>query len=135
MGSCIQTEADIETLSDVAVSSTFVCCTCCFSWHIASLSVHLFKFLFEWARVFWILPAINLHLQIIIMFNECSLQGPFFFPIHFSLIGAFKFLFQGVTAVLNFQSGIEAENWGINSTSINESCQRSNILLINYPIR
>ncbi|XP_041004986.1 phosphoglucan phosphatase LSF1, chloroplastic isoform X2 [Juglans microcarpa x Juglans regia] len=41
----------------------------------------------------------------------------------------------GVTAVLNFQSGIEAENWGINSTSINESCQRSNILLINYPIR
>ncbi|XP_059451551.1 phosphoglucan phosphatase LSF1, chloroplastic isoform X4 [Corylus avellana] len=41
----------------------------------------------------------------------------------------------GVTAVLNFQSGIEAENWGINSKSINESCQRSNILMINYPIR
>ncbi|XP_050271235.1 phosphoglucan phosphatase LSF1, chloroplastic isoform X1 [Quercus robur] len=41
----------------------------------------------------------------------------------------------GVTAVLNFQSGVEAENWGINSKSINESCQRSNILMINYPIR
>ncbi|XP_030953953.1 phosphoglucan phosphatase LSF1, chloroplastic isoform X3 [Quercus lobata] len=41
----------------------------------------------------------------------------------------------GVTAVLNFQSGVEAENWGINSNSINESCQRSNILMINYPIR
>ncbi|XP_062151376.1 phosphoglucan phosphatase LSF1, chloroplastic isoform X2 [Alnus glutinosa] len=41
----------------------------------------------------------------------------------------------GVTAVLNFQSGIEAENWGINSNSINESCQRFNILMINYPIR
>ncbi|XP_065623683.1 phosphoglucan phosphatase LSF1, chloroplastic-like [Quercus suber] len=41
----------------------------------------------------------------------------------------------GVTAVLNFQSRVEAENWGINSNSINESCQRSNILMINYPIR
>ncbi|KAL7232560.1 hypothetical protein ACSBR2_010547 [Camellia fascicularis] len=41
----------------------------------------------------------------------------------------------GVTAVLNFQSGIEAENWGINSKSINESCQGFNILMINYPIR
>ncbi|RAL40909.1 hypothetical protein DM860_008607 [Cuscuta australis] len=41
----------------------------------------------------------------------------------------------GVTAVLNFQSGIEAENWGINSKEINESCQRFNILTINYPIR
>ncbi|CAK7328062.1 unnamed protein product [Dovyalis caffra] len=41
----------------------------------------------------------------------------------------------GVTAVLNFQSGIEAENWGINSNLINESCQRFNILMINYPIR
>ncbi|KAG2714534.1 hypothetical protein I3760_03G031900 [Carya illinoinensis] len=41
----------------------------------------------------------------------------------------------GVTAVLNFQSGTEAENWGINSMSINESCQKSNILLISYPIR
>ncbi|GKV07711.1 hypothetical protein SLEP1_g19447 [Rubroshorea leprosula] len=41
----------------------------------------------------------------------------------------------GITAVLNFQSGIEAENWGINPNLINESCQRSNILMINYPIR
>ncbi|KAK4603672.1 hypothetical protein RGQ29_012260 [Quercus rubra] len=41
----------------------------------------------------------------------------------------------GVTAVLNFQSGVETENWGINSNSINQSCQRSNILMINYPIR
>ncbi|KAF7130726.1 hypothetical protein RHSIM_Rhsim10G0021100 [Rhododendron simsii] len=41
----------------------------------------------------------------------------------------------GVTAVLNFQSGIEAENWGINSKSINEPCQGFNILMINYPIR
>ncbi|GAV83635.1 DSPc domain-containing protein [Cephalotus follicularis] len=41
----------------------------------------------------------------------------------------------GVTAVLNFQSGIEAENWGINSELINDSCQRYNILMINYPIR
>ncbi|RZB46724.1 Phosphoglucan phosphatase LSF1, chloroplastic [Glycine soja] len=42
---------------------------------------------------------------------------------------------EGVTAVLNFQSGTEAENWGINAKSINESCQRKNILMINYPIR
>ncbi|GLT33258.1 hypothetical protein SLA2020_078620 [Shorea laevis] len=42
---------------------------------------------------------------------------------------------RGITAVLNFQSGIEAENWGINPNLINESCQRSNILMINYPIR
>lgn len=41
----------------------------------------------------------------------------------------------GITAVLNFQSLIEAENWGINSNSIKECCQRSNILMINYPIR
>ncbi|KAK6280574.1 hypothetical protein POUND7_020841 [Theobroma cacao] len=41
----------------------------------------------------------------------------------------------GITAVLNFQSGIEAENWGINSNSINESCQRLNILKINDPIK
>lgn len=41
----------------------------------------------------------------------------------------------GITAILNFQSGIEAENWGINSRSINESCQKFNILMINYPIR
>ncbi|THG18383.1 hypothetical protein TEA_015458 [Camellia sinensis var. sinensis] len=50
-----------------------------------------------------------------------------------SLVG--ECLPQGVTAVLNFQSGIEAENWGINSKSINESCQGFNILMINYPIR
>lgn len=42
---------------------------------------------------------------------------------------------EGVTAVLNFQSGTEAENWGINVKSINDSCQRNNILMINYPIR
>ncbi|GER29488.1 hypothetical protein STAS_05349 [Striga asiatica] len=41
----------------------------------------------------------------------------------------------GVTAVLNFQSTIEAANWGIDSNSINESCQKFNILMINYPIR
>ncbi|KAG5570906.1 hypothetical protein H5410_060672 [Solanum commersonii] len=41
----------------------------------------------------------------------------------------------GITAVVNFQSGIEAENWGINANIINESCQRFNILMINYPIR
>ncbi|KAK4488499.1 hypothetical protein RD792_004263, partial [Penstemon davidsonii] len=41
----------------------------------------------------------------------------------------------GVTAVLNFQSNIEAANWGINSESINEACQKFNILMINYPIR
>ncbi|MCH95347.1 phosphoglucan phosphatase LSF1 chloroplastic-like, partial [Trifolium medium] len=41
----------------------------------------------------------------------------------------------GVTAVLNFQSGTEAENWGINVKSINDACQRNNILIINYPIR
>lgn len=42
---------------------------------------------------------------------------------------------EGVTAVLNFQSGTEAENWGINVKSINDYCQRNNILIINYPIR
>ncbi|KAH6781322.1 hypothetical protein C2S51_006615, partial [Perilla frutescens var. frutescens] len=41
----------------------------------------------------------------------------------------------GVTAVLNFQSTTEAANWGIDSNLINESCQNSNILMINYPIR
>lgn len=41
----------------------------------------------------------------------------------------------GVTDVLNFQSMAEAANWGIDSNSINESCQNSNILMINYPIR
>ncbi|KAJ7974574.1 Phosphoglucan phosphatase [Quillaja saponaria] len=41
----------------------------------------------------------------------------------------------GVTAVLNLQGGTEAENWGINVKSINESCQRNNILMINYPLR
>ncbi|XP_050223377.1 phosphoglucan phosphatase LSF1, chloroplastic isoform X2 [Mercurialis annua] len=41
----------------------------------------------------------------------------------------------GVTAIVNFQSVTEAENWGINFNTINESCQRSNILMINYPIR
>ncbi|OUZ99270.1 Dual specificity phosphatase [Macleaya cordata] len=41
----------------------------------------------------------------------------------------------GVTAVLNFQSASECANWGINSESINDSCRRSNILMINYPVR
>lgn len=41
----------------------------------------------------------------------------------------------GVTAVLNFQGATEAENWGINSKIINESCQKFNILMISYPIR
>ncbi|KAF8378285.1 hypothetical protein HHK36_029624 [Tetracentron sinense] len=41
----------------------------------------------------------------------------------------------GITAILNFQSGSESENWGINSKSINDSCRRFNILMINYPIR
>ncbi|XVF16410.1 hypothetical protein REPUB_Repub10bG0028600 [Reevesia pubescens] len=41
----------------------------------------------------------------------------------------------GITAVLNFQSGVEAENWGINSKSINESSQRLNLLMINFPIK
>ncbi|KAK1299307.1 hypothetical protein QJS10_CPB14g00119 [Acorus calamus] len=41
----------------------------------------------------------------------------------------------GITAILNFQSESERANWGINSTSINDSCQRSNVLMINYPIR
>ncbi|KAK3014152.1 hypothetical protein RJ639_008493 [Escallonia herrerae] len=33
------------------------------------------------------------------------------------------------------KSGIEAENWGIDTKLINESCQRFNVLMINYPIR
>ncbi|XP_051118413.1 phosphoglucan phosphatase LSF1, chloroplastic isoform X2 [Andrographis paniculata] len=41
----------------------------------------------------------------------------------------------GVTAVLNFQSTVEGANWGIDSNSINESCQKFNILMITYPIR
>lgn len=41
----------------------------------------------------------------------------------------------GVTAVLNFQGGVEAENWEIDSKSINESCQQNNIVMINYPVR
>ncbi|KAI9087202.1 hypothetical protein K1719_030837 [Acacia pycnantha] len=42
---------------------------------------------------------------------------------------------EGVTDVLNFQSATEAENWGIDFRSINESCQRNNILTISYSIR
>lgn len=41
----------------------------------------------------------------------------------------------GVTAVLNFQRGIEADNWGLDPKLINESCQKFDILMINYPIR
>ncbi|XP_047311683.1 phosphoglucan phosphatase LSF1, chloroplastic [Impatiens glandulifera] len=42
---------------------------------------------------------------------------------------------KGITAVMNFQSEIEAENWGVNWNLINETCKQSNILMINYPIR
>ncbi|KAF5176918.1 Phosphoglucan phosphatase lsf1 protein [Thalictrum thalictroides] len=41
----------------------------------------------------------------------------------------------GITAILNFQSPSECSNWGIDLKSINDSCQRSDILMINYPIR
>ncbi|KAM5581657.1 hypothetical protein ABKV19_010748 [Rosa sericea] len=41
----------------------------------------------------------------------------------------------GITAILNFQTGTETQNWGINSNSINETCQKFDILMINYPIR
>lgn len=41
----------------------------------------------------------------------------------------------GITAILNFQTGTETQNWGINSNSINESCQKFDLLMINYPIR
>ncbi|KFK37617.1 hypothetical protein AALP_AA3G006400 [Arabis alpina] len=41
----------------------------------------------------------------------------------------------GITAILNFQGGTEARNWGIDSQKINDACQKSEILMINYPIR
>ncbi|KAL6901007.1 hypothetical protein ACP4OV_005683 [Aristida adscensionis] len=41
----------------------------------------------------------------------------------------------GITAVLNFQSESERNNWGINSDAINNSCRENNILMVNYPIR
>lgn len=41
----------------------------------------------------------------------------------------------GITAILNFQSPSECSNWGIDLKSINDACQHSNILMINYPIR
>ncbi|KAL6644308.1 hypothetical protein ACP70R_015916 [Stipagrostis hirtigluma subsp. patula] len=41
----------------------------------------------------------------------------------------------GITAVLNFQSESERNNWGINSNAINNSCRENNILMVNYPIR
>ncbi|KAF6165574.1 hypothetical protein GIB67_022745 [Kingdonia uniflora] len=41
----------------------------------------------------------------------------------------------GITAVINFQTASECANWGIDSESINESCRRSNILMINCPVR
>ncbi|VVA96062.1 unnamed protein product [Arabis nemorensis] len=41
----------------------------------------------------------------------------------------------GITAILNFQGGTEAGNWGIDSQKINDACQKSEILMINYPIR
>ena len=56
-------------------------------------------------------------------------------PITCLIYDSRNFLYQGIIAILNFQSGIEAENWGIDFRSINESCQKFNILMINYPIR
>lgn len=50
MGSCIQTEADVQTLSNVAVSGT---CFSCIGRRECSLGL---------------LPAISLHLWMIIMF-------------------------------------------------------------------
>ncbi|GAB2284211.1 Phosphoglucan phosphatase lsf1, chloroplastic [Dionaea muscipula] len=41
----------------------------------------------------------------------------------------------GITAVINFQSETEASNWGIDANLIKESCQKFNILMINYPLR
>ncbi|KAL3723131.1 hypothetical protein ACJRO7_035328 [Eucalyptus globulus] len=41
----------------------------------------------------------------------------------------------GVTAILNFQGGVESQNWGIDPNAINESCQQRGVLMINYPIR
>ncbi|KAL0717818.1 hypothetical protein Bca4012_067140 [Brassica carinata] len=41
----------------------------------------------------------------------------------------------GITAILNFQGGTEAQNWGIDSQRINDACQKSEILMINYPIK
>ncbi|KAL1211294.1 Phosphoglucan phosphatase LSF1 [Cardamine amara subsp. amara] len=41
----------------------------------------------------------------------------------------------GITAILNFQGGTEAQNWGIDSQKINDACQKSEVLMINYPIR
>jgi len=41
----------------------------------------------------------------------------------------------GITAILNFQGGTEAQNWGIDSQSINDACQKSEVLMINYPIK
>ena len=53
------------------------------------------------------------------------------------LVEAFisKFVLQGMTAILNFQSPIEAENWGIDTKSINDSCLKNNILMITCPMR
>ncbi|XP_021887042.1 phosphoglucan phosphatase LSF1, chloroplastic isoform X2 [Carica papaya] len=41
----------------------------------------------------------------------------------------------GISAVINFQSATEAENWRINYKMITKSCQKFNILMVNYPIR
>ncbi|CAN8290258.1 unnamed protein product [Cochlearia groenlandica] len=41
----------------------------------------------------------------------------------------------GITAILNFQGGTEAQNWGIDSQKINDACQKTEILMINYPIK
>lgn len=45
------------------------------------------------------------------------------------------FILQGITAILNFQGGTEAQNWGIDSQKINDACQKSEVLMINYPIK
>lgn len=41
----------------------------------------------------------------------------------------------GITAVIKFQGGTEAENWGINYKTITKSCQKFNIIMVIYPIR
>ncbi|PRQ53941.1 putative protein-tyrosine phosphatase, phosphatase LSF1 [Rosa chinensis] len=84
VGSCIQTEDDVEALSNAATLSA---------------SVNMLSFMVAKEDVLESLQLI------------------------------------GITAILNFQTGTETQNWGINSNSINESCQKFDILMINYPIR
>ncbi|KAF8390414.1 hypothetical protein HHK36_024940 [Tetracentron sinense] len=105
VGSCIQTEADVATLSNV-VGKASACGQAVLETNHGT---------------------------------ERSLEGNYTQQIcpfkAWVVITVREFLYQGVTAVLNFQSASESENWGINSKSINDSCRRFNILMINYPIR